>query len=490
MQKFTRKTVSLLLALIIMLANAFAVSAVSEFVPIRATFEDAGADVDWEEDGGRITVILEDFTFVFFAGSRNAYVNGVTVTLQNSVFIQNDRSFIHQADVNILMQAFAEGGIAPISDEAASFTSEEVVIGEGGRWPLGGTLTLPEGASAGSPVPAVLLVHGSGPGDRDLTVGTNRAFYDIADYLSRNGIAVLRYDKRTLVHGVALIEEFGINHAGFVDGGFTVWEETIEDAVLAAELLRADSRIDSGRIYMAGISLGGMLAPRIHASGGDFAGLIMLAGSPRLLPEIIADQERNDLAFQRAMLEPQAELLEMLIETEDFDMLRALDPATQDMDDDTIMELLLAMHSEFDGFLQLFAEAEEAVEAFLVASAAVVYMSAEEALDASVGVWPAYVLRDMALNPTPDLLAETTVPMLILHGDNDLQIFTDADFMLYQELLGYRDNVVFRLYPGLNHFFMPSVASSLAEAAMEMDMIPAQVYYQVLRDIVDWVLAH
>ena len=119
---------------------------------------------------------------------------------------------------------------------------------------------MPRAASARNPVPAVVLVHGSGAHDMDLTVAGNRPFFDMASHLSANGIAVIRYDKRTLTHGARMMEELG--------GSISVREEAIEDAILAAQLLRADPRVDSSRVYLAGLSLGGTLAPRIHAEPG------------------------------------------------------------------------------------------------------------------------------------------------------------------------------------------------------------------------------
>ena len=143
------------------------------------------------------------------------------------------------------------------------FTDYPIIIGEGTDFPLAGLLSMPNNA-AGT-VPAVVIVAGSGPHDMDAsTVGS--PYRDIAEFLAANGIAVIRYDKRTFTHGERMVQELG--------GSMTVWEESVEDAILAAELLRADSRIDENRVYIIGHSLGGMLAPRIHVAGGDFAGLI------------------------------------------------------------------------------------------------------------------------------------------------------------------------------------------------------------------------
>ena len=85
----------------------------------------------------------------------------------------------------------------PAYADAAKFVESEVTVGSG-EWALPGTLTMPKGAG---PFPALVLVHGSGPNDRDETLGPNKPFKDLAWGLASRGIAVLRYDKRSKVHG-------------------------------------------------------------------------------------------------------------------------------------------------------------------------------------------------------------------------------------------------------------------------------------------------
>ena len=118
------------------------------------------------------------------------------------------------------------------------------------------------------PVPAVVFVHGSGSSNMDEKVMKLTPFKDLAEGLASHGIASIRYDKRSFAHGMKLLRDKNIV--------LTVKEETIEDAVLAADLLRKDSRIDSDNIFIVGHSMGAMLAPRIDAEGGNFKGLIMI----------------------------------------------------------------------------------------------------------------------------------------------------------------------------------------------------------------------
>jgi len=159
------------------------------------------------------------------------------------------------------------------------YTDIPVIVGEGTDYPLRGIISMPDGATG--KVPAVVLVHGSGPADMDETAFGISVFKDVADYLARNGIAVIRYDKRTYSHGARLTEQYGDN--------LTVKEESIDDAILAKALVTQYDDIDANRVFVLGHSLGGMLAPRIASEGG-FAGGIIMAGSMRSLLDIIYDQ--------------------------------------------------------------------------------------------------------------------------------------------------------------------------------------------------------
>ena len=137
--------------------------------------------------------------------------------------------------------------------------TEKKIIGENAEYPLNGLLTLPDDLS--HKVPAVVLVHGSGASNMDEKVMKLTPFKDLAEGLAERGIASLRYDKRTFAHPL----KFGRLESP------TVKEETIDDAVLAVRMLKRDPRIDAGRVYLLGHSMGAMLAPRIDAEGADAA---------------------------------------------------------------------------------------------------------------------------------------------------------------------------------------------------------------------------
>ncbi|CRK84676.1 alpha/beta hydrolase family protein [Neobacillus massiliamazoniensis] len=304
---------------------------------------------------------------------------------------------------------------------------EKIVIGTETKYPLNGILTIPN--ETNGLFPAVVLVQGSGPSNMDEKIGNNYPFKDLAEGLSEKGIAVLRYDKRTLVYGKEMRNDTGI----------TVKEETIEDAILAADFLRKDSRIDSNKIFIVGHSLGGMLAPRIDAEGGNFAGVIIMGGSPRKLEEIMMDQN-NDV------LNSLNKFLKMIAKKQ-----------------------IAALSSKFDDIYNL---------------------SDEEAKSTKVlGRYVrAYYFKEMGEHQTINYLKALDKPVIILQGDKDFQVTVEKDFDVYRNLLGDMPNVTFKLYPNLNHLFMPSVYGEILKAKKEYK-VSQRVDKHVINDISDWILS-
>ena len=303
---------------------------------------------------------------------------------------------------------------------------EPIILGQSTRFPLKGLLTLPEGSG---PFPAVVLVHGSGSSNMDEKVGKLTPFKDIALGLAQRGIASVRYDKRSYAHGLKMVLDKG--HP------ITVWEETIEDALLAARLLRSDSRIDADRVFLLGHSMGAMLAPRIECSGGDFAGLILLAGTPRRLEEVLLEQTEEAVASMKGFTRKIGQ------------------------------KQLTQLRQTFEGLYDL---------------------SDEEAKQKKVGGGTTlYYFKEMGQPTVEAWLQKTRKPMLVMQGEKDFQVKASMDFALYRKLLEDRDNVTFRLYPGLNHAFVPARFDSIADAKQEFTP-ERHIGPQVLDDLADWIL--
>ena len=163
----------------------------------------------------------------------------------------------------------------PAYSKAGSFQERNVVIGEN-PYKLPGTLTVPTGPG---PFPAVVLVHGTGPNDRDETVGAVKVFKDLAEGLASRGIVVLRYEKRTKLFLARMSAK-----------PYTADDETADDAAAAAALLRTVPEVDPKRVYVLGHSLGGYMGPRIAEQDEKLAGLIILAANARPLEDVIVEQ--------------------------------------------------------------------------------------------------------------------------------------------------------------------------------------------------------
>ena len=303
--------------------------------------------------------------------------------------------------------------------------TEQIVLGKDTNYPLKGILSLPE---AGGKFPAVVFVHGSGSSNMDEKVGKLTPFKDLAEGLARYGIASVRYDKRSFTHGLKMMKESCI----------TVREETIEDAILAAKLLREDQRIDPNKVFIVGHSMGAMLAPRIDSEGGNFAGLVLMAGTLRKMEDILLYQTREMQASSGKLL---AWILEKQIKK---------------------------LEASFAGLYE---------------------MSDEEAKTKNMGGGTTlYYFKEMGMHPAERYLETITRPVLIMQGGKDFQVKADLDFAGYRALLDGRDNVSFRLYENLNHAFVPGIYNDITKAKKEYN-VERHIGENVIGDLANWILA-
>ncbi|MBR4462689.1 MAG: alpha/beta fold hydrolase [Erysipelotrichaceae bacterium] len=303
---------------------------------------------------------------------------------------------------------------------------EKMIIGTGTEYPLNGELTLPDGLS--EPVPAVVMVHGSGPSNMDEKVMKLTPFKDLAEGLAKQGIASLRYDKRTFVYGKKMAKLKDV----------TVKEETIEDALLAIEMLKKDDKIDHDRIYILGHSMGAMLAPRIDAEGGDVRGLVLLAGTPCRLEEIVLRQLK-----QADYKNP---LLKWIINLEYKTYSKKFRNLYQISDEE-------AKKQKFAGNMSL------------------------------------YYFKEMGQKTAADYLLENTKPVLIMQGGKDFQVLVDVDYTQFQEQLADRKNTIYKLYPELNHCFVPGIYNDITKASKEYS-VEQHIDEEVIGDIADFISGH
>jgi dienelactone hydrolase len=308
----------------------------------------------------------------------------------------------------------------PAYADPERFDEHEVSLGTD---PLAvpGTLSLPHWPG---PLPAVVLLAGSGSLDRDETIGRNKPLKDVAWGLATRGVAVLRFDKVTHAHASE------IQHAE----RFTLSEEYLPHALAAIECLRTHPAIDAARIFLLGHSLGGTVAPRIAAAEPSVAGLILLAGGAQPLHWVLVRQ---------------------------FTYLASLRPENEAASR-PVIERLTQQAKRIDG-------------PDLTPSTP----ASELPLGAPASYW--LDLRDY----DPAALAATLgKPMLILQGGRDYQVTVADDLARWQAALSDHPEVTIRVYPECNHLFAPgSGPSSPAEyePAQHVDA-------RVIADVAQWIL--
>jgi dienelactone hydrolase len=287
-----------------------------------------------------------------------------------------------------------------------SFKEREVTVGDS-EWKLPGTLTVPSG---NGPFAAIVLVHDSGPLDRDETVGGTKVFKDLAEGLASRGIVVLRYEKRT--------RQYSAKMAG--RPGKTVQEETVDDAVAAAALLRTQKEVDPKRVYVLGHGLAGYVAPRIAEDDEKLAGLVIFAGQVRPIEDLMV--ERSEI---RGVTGKDLESVKTLAAR-----VKALEPA--DADAPSILGMPVSYLLDLKGY-------DPAAEA-----------------------------------------KKLTVAMLILQGERDFQS-TMKDFALWKGALSGRKDVAFHSYPTLNHLFVAGEGKSTEAEYRKLGHVAPEVIDEIAK---------
>lgn len=300
-----------------------------------------------------------------------------------------------------------------------SIQESEVTVGSG-EWATPGTLTTP---LAGGPFPAIILVHGSGPNDRDESIGPNKPFRDLAWGLASQGVAVLRYEKRTKQHAAEIALSLR---------NLTVQTETVDDVLAAVELILESDDVDPNRVFVLGHSLGGMLIPRIAAMDSRIAGFVIMAGNTRPLEDLILEQTHYLFSLQET-------------------------PAEDD--------------------LAGLPELEEQIARVKSADLSLTTPTDDLPLGVPAGYW--LDLRDYR---PAEASAQESRPLLILQGERDYQVTLD-DFSGWQDALSGKPNVTFKLYPTLNHLFMEGDGPSTPAEYHT----PGYVAASVVMDIAEWV---
>jgi uncharacterized protein len=300
---------------------------------------------------------------------------------------------------------------------------------------LAATITIPEGKG---PFPAVLLMAGSGPHDRDETIMGHKPFLVLADYLTRKGIVVLRADKR------------GVGKSGG-DYSQAVMTDFASDADAGVAYLKTRAEVDPQKIGLLGHSEGAVEAPMSAAHNPDVAFVVMMAGQgvsgDKLLPEQMRrieeasgkskDEIEKDVALQSEIL--------AIVE-------RDKDDAALDKD----------LREKLAGKVP---EAQMGMQVKAVSSP-----------------WFRSLLQ---YDPAP-VLSKLTCPVLVLNGEKDVQVPPQQNLPPIRKALESGGNKNFEIdeLPGLNHLFQTAKTGGIAEySEIEETMSPI-----ALEKVASWIL--
>ncbi len=329
----------------------------------------------------------------------------------------------------------------PYEEEEVVYENKQAAV------KLAGTLTIP--AQEG-PFPAVLLISGSGPQDRNETLLGHQPFLVLADYLTRCGIAVLRVDDR------------GVGKSG---GDFTqaTSEDFASDVLAGLEYLKSRKEIDPKKIGLIGHSEGGIIAPMVAVQSSDIAFIILMAGTGLTGEEILYLQ--TDLIARAEGVSDEVIAKNLSLQEQMFTIVK------EEKDSISAEKRLRTILEDVISELELSEKERQTAEA-----------RAEAQIELILSPWFRYFLT---YDPSPTLM-KVKCPVLAINGEKDLQVPPKENLAAIEEALkaGGNNNYTIKELSGLNHLFQTAETGSLSEyAKIEETISPT-----ALKIMSDWIL--
>ena len=307
------------------------------------------------------------------------------------------------------------------------------------KFQIGGTLTLPKNKEFKT---VVILISGSGQQNRNSALFDHQPFWVIADFLTKNGIAVLRYDDR------------GVGQTGG-DVMNATSENFAEDVLAAVAYLKSRNDLKSKKIVLLGHSEGGLIAPLVATKSKDIAGLVLLAG-----PGVAGD----------VLLVEQSYLIGKASGLSEIQLNKVKETNTKIYEVIKTEKDLASIKAKLKPILEAeFANLDPAQKNQAVAQQM-----------ATVGSsWFQYFVK---YDPKP-VLEKINIPILALNGDKDLQVPAKLNIDAMKKIVPAK-NLTTKIYPNLNHLFQTAQTGNVPEYAT----IEETFNEIVLMDIKSWIL--
>jgi len=329
----------------------------------------------------------------------------------------------------------------PYKIESVSFVN--------GENSFAGTLTIPEYPGKH---PAVVMITGSGPQNRDEEIVGFKIFGIIADHLTRNGIAVLRYDDR------------GVGESKGKSVSESTTEEFSGDVIEAVKYLRTRTDINTSQIGLMGHSEGGIIAPMCAVKDKNIAFIILMAGTGVSGKEIILEQskliQKANGASDEEIMKSNEILSEILLVAEKTTPGQGSEENWNIVKEKIKKEIIAEIDKQSDEEKKGIADKETYAENM-----------ANGQLAQMKSAWMKYFL---SYNPAPTL-EKVTCPVLMLFGSLDLQVPPSLNEKPMTDALKKAGNkdVTVKLFPKANHLFQEATKGSPSEyATLKKEFIP------------------
>ncbi len=391
-------------------------------------------------EDSKLDIVITAFGLVYTADLKGEKLEGTFTQGGFSLPLELSREAIEKPKVNRPQEP----------KEPYSYYSEEVNFSNtSAEIVLAGTLTLPKATGT---YPVVIMITGSGPQNRNEELAGHKPFLVISDYLTKNGIGVLRYDDRG---------------AGESTGDFTTATSVdfASDVQSAIAYLKTRKEVDKHNIGLIGHSEGGIIAPMVAVQSKDVKFIVLMAGTGIPGSELLSIQGRliaKAMGKSDVEIEKSAEIRDKMIS------MAVASENIQTLKDDLNTYLVAETQKE-----ESSACVPEGVDTEQLIKAQIDFMATP---------WMVYLLRHDPAN----VLEKVNCPVLAINGDKDLQVPAKENLEAIAKALkkGGNKNVTLKMLPGLNHLFQESETGSPTEyAAIEQTFSP-----MALKEISNWIL--